>query len=89
MASLETQKKVVAAYKAAFPDVLEGVAPLYRNWPLEVGILDEADRVVTLTRPSVDLRRWLPGPWAGAAQPSRFANTLPVVRGGWTELTTL
>ena len=94
--------------------VNEGVAPFYRNWPLEVGILDETGRDVTLTRPSVDLRRWLPGPfsvkaslrgisklpklrlavrvvdpWEGAALPLRFANKLPVVRGGWTELTTL
>ena len=94
--------------------VNEGVAPFYRNWPLEVGILDAAGRDVTLTRPSADLRRWLPGPfsvkaslrgipklpklrlavrvvdpWEGAALPLRFANKLPVVRGGWTELTTL
>ena len=89
----------------------EGVAPFYRNWPLEVGILDEAGRDVALTRPSVDLRRWLPGPfsfkaslvgipklpklrlavrvadpWEGAANLLRFANKLPVVRGGWTAL---
>ncbi len=90
----------------------EGVAPFYRNWPIEIGILDETGRDVTLTRPNVDIRRWLPGPfslsasilgppkkgrlairvvdpWEGAAKPLRFANKLPVVKGGWTVLATL
>lgn len=100
--------------KISLDGVNEGVAPFYRNWPLELGLLDETGRDVTLTRPSVDLRRWLPGPfsvkasllgipslpklrlavrvvdpWEGAAKPLRFANKLPVVRGGWTILTTL
>jgi hypothetical protein len=90
----------------------EGVAPFYRKWPLEIAVLDETGRAVTLTRPATDLRRWLPGPfsvkatlprapkkgrlairvvqpWAGAAQPLRFANNLPVLPGGWTILTTI
>lgn len=92
----------------------DGVAPFYRDWPLELGVLDETGREVARIRADADLRRWLPGPfsvktaltpvskrpklrlavrvvdpWKGAAQPLRFANSLPVVRGGWTELATL
>jgi hypothetical protein len=42
----------------------EGVAPFYRNWPVEIGVLDEDGRDVTLIRPNVDIRRWLPGPFS-------------------------
>jgi hypothetical protein len=42
----------------------DGVAPFYRNWPLEVAVLDEAGRAVVFQRPKTDLRRWLPGPFS-------------------------
>ncbi|MBB6048595.1 DUF4832 domain-containing protein [Armatimonas rosea] len=102
------------ALELTLDGINEGVAPFYRDWPLEVGLLDETSRVVARIRPITDLRRWLPGPfsvkaslpsppklpklrlavrvvdpWEGAAQPLRFANALPVVAGGWTELTQL
>jgi hypothetical protein len=49
-------------FRVRLEGVNEGVAPLYRNWPLEVAVLDETGRDVILTRPNIDLRRWLPGP---------------------------
>lgn len=42
----------------------DGVAPFYRNWPVELAVLDASGNAVALTRPKTDLRRWLPGPFS-------------------------
>ncbi|MBM7567701.1 DUF4832 domain-containing protein [Paenibacillus sacheonensis] len=38
-----------------------GVAPFYFNWPLELGLTDEAGTLLTTISTKVDIRSWLPG----------------------------
>lgn len=67
-----------------------GVAPFYRDWPVEVGVLDAAGKALTTLRPGWSLtglkpgdapRRWtatIPAPVAGASTMAvRVANPMP------------
>ena len=42
----------------------EGVAPFYKDWAVELGLIDPAGKVVTRTRLETDIRSWLPGPFS-------------------------
>lgn len=39
----------------------EGVAPFYSRWPLQIALIDSADRIVETEATPDDIRSWLPG----------------------------
>ncbi|CAM4059947.1 DUF4832 domain-containing protein [Paenibacillus alkaliterrae] len=38
-----------------------GVAPFYYRWPLEMTLSDQSGQIAATARPSIDIRKWLPG----------------------------
>ncbi|WP_169082079.1 DUF4832 domain-containing protein [Paenibacillus sp. PL91] len=43
-----------------------GVAPFYFRWPFELTLSDQSGQIVAVTKPDIDIRKWLPGTYSAS-----------------------